>query len=424
MAIMAVNGFIKQDTHYVAFVGKGHRFCFLPGKDDVLHDNTDMGVPICVKIKSINGFITGETFEGNTILLYTGGDIELCPYCYAYVRLFIMARDKNSLEEFDEIEFKGGTLQEMADSELKRNRQYCHSYKVMHANECICYSRKFNINQYVSAFCRDNRAVGIVSFSISSSNKHDLKECVVSCYDYFMTLLKFMAFRSDVGVEWTHILKNNRVIAECFSDTDCRTHEKAYNSSDINFEYLGRNVDSLLGIIGTIDTDDPKINIEFIPESVQSRYIINANKIRDICTALESEGDRQEYTFSDSVKKVSNEVKKFLKKECQSYEKLSQKQKAYISSNLKYWTNPFMEKAESLLKRYKSVITVDISADDISQFKRLRDNITHASATESDDKNFDTAYALMQIIYASILDRCGCDMDGLHRFFEKGFMQL
>ena len=60
MAIMAVNGFMKQDTHYVAFVGKGHRFCFLPGKDAVLHDNTDMGVPICVQIKEASGYFVGK----------------------------------------------------------------------------------------------------------------------------------------------------------------------------------------------------------------------------------------------------------------------------------------------------------------------------------------------------------------------------
>lgn len=103
-------------------------------------------------------------------------------------------------------------------------------------------------------------------------------------------------------------------VAECYVcyehayDTDKRMH------SCLTFNTLGESVTNLLDSIVNNKPKRPHFNIGFIPEDDETVNYITSMKIREICSALESEMElskiqvQQEETFDQLVSKLKSIV--------------------------------------------------------------------------------------------------------------------
>ena len=115
-------------------------------------------------------------------------------------------------------------------------------------------------------------------------------------YGYILSMCQFMTFRCNIKFEAIdfkdHVENFPQMIdsvAECYVcyehayDTDKRMH------SCLTFNTLGESVTNLLDSIVNNKPKRPHFNIGFIPEDDETVNYITSMKIREICSALESE---------------------------------------------------------------------------------------------------------------------------------------
>lgn len=128
-----VAGFIEQDGKYAVFVGNEFHFVFVPerhakelidkAKREEAEKNGEVekkpqqvifrGFPPEMTIKAENGFIRGKTYDGNTILIYTGHDIALSPIYKANTWLYIVSHGIYALDKCAAIRFRSGILRSL-----------------------------------------------------------------------------------------------------------------------------------------------------------------------------------------------------------------------------------------------------------------------------------------------------------------------
>ena len=100
-----------------------------------------------------------------------------------------------------------------------------------------------------------------------------------------------------------------------------------------------------------------------------------------------------------------------------------------IFSSISNWSRSANEKFCELYHRYEeeminlNLSEADISDEDISQFVKYRNNITHGSFRVMDSSIATTAYILSGLIYCALLSRIGVSREKILYLCKKLYSQ-
>ena len=153
----------------------------------------------------------------------------------------------------------------------------------------------------------------------------------------------------------------------------------------------------------------------FIPSDDASYGRIDDNTIKSICSSLECEialSDMPENPEAKQLKELVDKVKEVVKAHQHGKNPLSPKSYAKIDGNIKHWGMATADQVEYLYNKHMNAVesipaVVKLGKDDISNFIKYRNDITHGSYRVGDKRIAQTAFALEGLVYCCILSRVG-----------------
>ncbi len=248
-------------------------------------------------------------------------------------------------------------------------------------------------------------------------------------FGYILNMCQFMAFRRNISFEkitFKDYVDNfpqmTDSAAECYVN-----YEHAYDTnkgihSCLTFNILGESVTGLLSSIVNNKPKKPSFNIGFIPDDDKTAAYITSVKIREICSALESEMElskiqvQQEKAFDSLVEKL----KDIVKEDRDGAHSLSDlKSYDYILGSLRHLSGALADRIEKCFSEYQPLIGEYISREDIDKLVQYRNTITHGNFMPLDNKLAETAFVLIKLVYCCILKRIGLTDKVIKELFQR-----
>ena len=210
-------------------------------------------------------------------------------------------------------------------------------------------------------------------------------------------------------------------IAECHIYYDYpQDTEKSFHSC-LSFNTLGTCVTNLLDSIVDNKPNKPRFNIGFIPEDDKTAAYITSIKIREVCSALESEMElskiqvQQEKAFEELVEKL----KDIVKEDRDGVHSLNDpKSYDYILGTLRHLSGALADRIENCFFEYQPLMGEYISRKQIDELVKYRNTITHGSFMPLDNKLAETTFVLMKLVYCCILKRIGLADKAIKELFK------
>ena len=190
--------------------------------------------------------------------------------------------------------------------------------------------------------------------------------------------------------------------------------------NNISFQDLKEVMPKLLSVIYDIKDQKSSYEIGFLPSSDKEVYMIDNTKVRMICSALECElsfindlAPSEETNLQGLIKNIKHTVKVHRK----GSHKLSAKTYDLIFSSVSNWSRSASDQFCELYHRFEEDMLIlnpsedFISDDDIGQFVKYRNSITHGSFRVMDASIATTAYTLSGLVYCAFLNRIGISQE-------------
>ena len=287
-------------------------------------------------------FVFGKTHGYQGIAIYKGG---LSLSCYGAKKLntyaYIIAPD-NALgvqwENYDYIEFRGGTLDNLFFCNAVKHdnldgkeitfqiKDDTESHKFFYeGNECELIIRS-NISESIglkgSKFVNEHIILGL-RFSVPQPLNSVFKHV-----SNIKKLLSFMTYRQNIGFDEIYMFHNNRQLSKMrlFIKEDTEYTNKDI-MKNITFHELSNSLSKLLSIFYE---SEKNLNYEFgfLPTDDKDLSVMNNQKVRTVCSALEYELSLIEDLCIEENKKLQkliSDIKDFVKKHKKGEDKLSER---------------------------------------------------------------------------------------------------
>lgn len=392
-------------------------------------------------------FVYGHTFNYKQIAIYKGEEaISFTNLKRLNTAAYIVATE-NALatkwDTFDYIEFTGGTL---------RNLFFCSGLKREEQNGRITYSLQDDSRKYkfsigvcdcslnISSTIRET--FGFTENQLSNNNvrlllEFDSSQPLEQAFTYIQKLknmISFMTFRKNVGFDEIYLGHNGRRFSkmQVFLREDTAYTEKQIMRS-ITFPDLGELVGRLASVIFNNIDKQPSYEIDFLPESDKDIGWMNDDKIRLICSSLECELEFVQNLNSsknEELQDLIKQVKELVKNHRKNPHKLADKTYDLIFSNIKHWSMSASDRFCELYHYYADEMLAlaentynpseaKISDEDIQEFVKYRNNITHGSHRMMTTKIATTAFMLQGLVYCCILSRIGVDKAEIYKLCKN-----
>ena len=377
-------------------------------------------------------FVFGQTHGYQGIAIYKG-DLSLS--CVGAKKLntcaYIIAPD-NALEvqweNYDYIEFSGGTLDNLFfcnaverdnfDSKeiIFQIKDDTESHNFFYeGNECELIIRS-NISECIglkgSKFVNEHIILGL-RFSVPQPLNSVFKHV-----SNIKKLLSFMTYRQNVGFDEIYMFHNERRLSKMqLFIKEAIEYTNKDIMKNITFHELSNSLSELLSIFYE---NEKKLNYEFgfLPTDDKDLSVMNNQKVRTVCSALEYELSLIEDLCIEENKKLQeliSDIKGFVKKHKKGEDKLSERTYNLIFSNIKHWTMTISDRIYDLFCRYEQEMCllnpsgIVIGFNEINDFIKYRNNITHGGQSVMDMTIATTAYVLSGLVYCCLLTRAGLE---------------
>lgn len=373
------------------------------------------------------GFILGRTARQKYVYIYSNDDLkvwnELTLNTWGY---FVSSYP--DVTSYKAICFEGGILNKLfLQSSIIVDYTDTGETKVKYQDDSLTYplsnkkikgsiSIHSNPHEHRSVEGGDSITTGGAHLEITFEEKKEI-HTFPEIFGYILNMCQFMTFRHNI--RFGKIILKDKCdqfpefmdsIAECYiryeyaKDTEKRSH------SCLSFNTLGKCVTNLLDSIVDNKPNKPRFNIGFIPEDDKTAAFITSIKIREICSALESEMElsiiqvQQEKAFDELVKKLKNTVKE----DRDGIHSLTDpKSYDYILGTLRHLSGALADRIEKCFFEYQPLMGEYISRKQIDELVKYRNTITHGSFMPLDNKLSETAFVLIELVYCCILKRIG-----------------
>ena len=380
-----------------------------------------------VTIPQNQGFILGRTSGQKYVYIYSNEDLkiwnELTLNTWGY-----FVSSSPDITTYKAIYFEGGILKKLflqssLEFELIDNQET----KVTYQDDSLTYplhnkkikgiiSIHSTPHQHMSVEDGDAIITGDTQLEIIFEEAKEI-QTFPEIFGYVLNMCQFMAFRRNISFE-NIILEDSSEqfpefmdsIAECHIHYDClQDTEKSFHCC-LSFNTLGECVTNLLDSIVDNKPNKPRFNIGFIPEDDKTVTFITSIKIREVCSALESEMELskiqvpQEKAFDELVDKLKNIVKE---NRDGIHSLTDPKSYDYILGTLRHLSGALADRIENCFFEYQPLMGEFISRKDIDELVKYRNTITHGSFMPLDSKLAETTYVLMKLVYCCVLKRIG-----------------
>lgn len=403
-------------------------------------------------IKTVDGFVKGQTHSGYEILFYTG-QREICVFnttnmpisSYVISRSNVFSYD---LLFFDNIVFVGGTLSrvkspnklqliydeehgEQINQHLDDKQSFSFSTDEFTCNCLICSSVGKSFGVEGNTITNDK-----IMFKMSFDKKQNLSS-VYRHYNKFLEILSFLTNRKNVAVDEIYLEQNEvligesmmpQTIARVFIRQDKeQTRKKIFYN--LEFESMGCSVGKLFELFYKTKDRKPSYSLGFHPQSDEQSMLISNETVRLVCSALECEISFIDCIVNEEKDKINN-----LKKQIQhiidahkiSPDKLKDKTYSLIESSMNHWSSAAADQFKMLFHMYEEEMLLAnnthmrIGDAEIDAFVKYRNDITHGSYRVMNLTIACTAYLMECLVYCCILTRIGIRRDVIREWFREG----
>lgn len=395
------------------------------------------------------GYLCGRTHDNHRIAIYAR-DIDFMmwlPISFN-TNLYLIERfrdEGNTTEtkeiQYDAIEFSGKNLCRVFFPQGLSLEEQGKQSKITYNDDSMSFSfasrdieytltvqslipRKFGVN---GTFITNDEVLIRLQFS-KSQYISDIWEHI----NNISTLIAFMTFRSNVSFDKIALLKRDGselsktwdVFLKCPEDRSTKT-----SINCITFQALGSSVENLLKIIYNKKNRRPSYSLGFIPEKDSDVGRFDNHLIRAICAGLECEiecSNIVETAEAKMIQSLAKEVEDFIKTRWDNEYNLSSDSRSKIVGNLKHWGMATTDNIICLYRQYEKAmqsicrrISFSVSNDDINEFVKYRNDITHGSYRISDSRIENTAYVLECLVYCSLLSRVNLDKSKIEQMCSR-----
>ncbi len=385
------------------------------------------------------GFILGRTAGKKYVYIYARQDLkiwhELTLHTWGYI-----AGSSPHIQTYKVLCFKGGILNKLFyQSSVKLAYTGADETKVQYRDDGLSYpfagkKWKGNVSVYstplerMSAEKGDSISTGGVHLEIAFDEEKEL-QTFPELFGYVLNLCQFMAFRRNVSFEAVSFKREDDRFPEMtVSIADCHIHyehtldtEKTIHSC-LTFHALGKSVSGLLVSIMESTPKKPRFNIGFLPEDDKTVTYITGIKIREICSALESEMEsadiqvRQEEAFDALVNQLKAVV---IESRDGDHPLPDPKVYDYLFGTLKHLSGALADRMEKCFLEYQPLLGEAISRKQIDELVKYRNIITHGSFMPLDSKLAETAFVLTKLVYCCVLKRIGMEDSVIRELFRR-----
>lgn len=439
-----LTGVIETDDRTYSFHLNNYSMVFL---DALVNSN------ITSTIKPVDGFAKACTHNGNKMLIYIGEHnfhvvntmkMGLSSYIVSTSNVF-----DYDLTYYDGVEFVGGTLSQLKRPHAMRTKYDKETKRKYIEENDDTQTIKFATDEFVcditiGSYTRENHSLignSIQNDSVYFRMMFSKKQTTSSIYKHYnkiCELLSFLTNRKCVGFEEIYLLQKDiplgshigkGKIAQVYIEQKVAYSQKQpYHN--LEFNLLGDSVGKLLTILYSPKERKKSYSLGFYPDNDESATIINNQIVRAVCSSLECELGFIKDITSDEAKKI-----KLLKRKLQpiidehklSEDKLKDKTYSLIESSMSHWSMAASDQIKELYHRYdeemrliaqKSFMTIE--DEDIDNFVKYRNDITHGSYRVLDHKIAFTTHILACLVYCCVLTRIGVNRDNIRRWFHDG----
>lgn len=396
-------------------------------------------------LKSDEKFLFGKLHNGKSIAI-DFNDISVPIYGSGALRnasYIISDATCDEMKTFKNICFKGGTLKKlfMRNSIEEDRTAYDGKITYNYKDDTLqfTFSTKYGVcNASISSGIRQSWSLydgtNLSNEDVTLTLYFDEYQSLDSIYthiDKIRTLISFMSYRKEVCfdeiiINHGGIMKDSQVF---MPQNEYLTSKTLYNC--ITFNDLNTSTGKLLEILYDDTRGKPTYELGFIPETDKDSDAINSSQIRTICSAIECELSFVADIVSDEaelIEKLKNEVKKVIKAHRDSEQPLKSKTYDMIFGNIKHWSMAVSDKIYALYERYEQEMLIinpsdfHIVDEDIHNFIKYRNNITHGNFSVIDPRIVITAYILAGLVYCCLLARIGIEREKIVELCRRNFL--
>ena len=373
------------------------------------------------------GFILGRTTGGKYVYINSDQDLKIWNELILNTWGYFISSSPD-IKTYKAICFKGGILNKLFfQSSMSVEYTNEGETKVKYQKDDLSYSLsnkkiKGNISihsnphEHMSVEDGDSISTGGAHLEITFDEEKGIQD-FSEIFGYILNMCQFMAFRCNVRFEeitlkdkCEHFPGLMDSVAEYYiyydypQDTEKRFHRC------LTFNILGVCVTNLLDSIVDNKPQKPRFNIGFIPESDKSANYITSTKIREVCSALESEMElskirvQQEEAFNELVTKLKKTV---IEDRDGVHSLTDPKAYDYILGTLKHLSGALSDRIEKCFLEFQPLMGEWISRKQIDELVKYRNTITHGNFMRLDNQLAETTFVLIKLVYCCILKRIG-----------------
>ena len=276
-----------------------------------------------------------------------------------------------------------------------------------------------------------------VTISVTVDGGIDMED-VIPIYNAIHKVCQFLTFRQNVRFDEVGLLFEERYEdmvfgssrAKLFSRDDfSATTEKKWIHC-IPFVKMKEAFGNLFKTIYEEIENKPFFSLDFLPKEDKDEGWITPERIRSICTALESEAMLQKLVAPENpeFESLIQSVKKVVSEHRKSNHALPQKTYDVISGSISHWDFAAADKMKALFHKYEDIVIQGrYFTDSVSKFEegidriiKYRNRITHGSFMSTSQEDANVAVNLINLIYISRLDRLGMPRETIRELIRRG----
>ncbi len=414
------------------------KISFVLDKFQCVFFNTDPMPRSFIILPQNQGFILGCTSQNKYVYIFSNQDLKIWNELTLNTWGYFVSSSPN-ISTYKIICFKGGILNKLfSPSSLLFEYSDREEIKATYQDDRLTYpllnkriegsiSIHSEPHERRTAENGDSISTGDINLEIIFDEEKEIKT-FPEMYGYILSMCQFMAFRRNIRFESIavedYVEKFPQMIdsvAECYVCYEHTFDTEKRIQNCLTFNTLGKCVTNLLDSIVDNKPKRPRFNIGFIPEDDQTVTYITSMKIREICSALESELElsKVEVQQDETFAKLVNRLKSIVKGDRDGEHSLADpKAYDYILGSLNHLSGALSDRIEKCFFEYQPLMGEWISRKQIDEFVKYRNTITHGSFMPLDNSLAETAFILIELVYCCILKRIGMNDNSIMELFK------
>lgn len=383
-------------------------------------------------------FILGHTTDNKYVYIYSSQDLKIWNELTLNTWGYFVSSSPN-IRTYRIICFQGGILNKLfSPSSIAFEPIGSNETKVKYHDDGLTYpllNKRIKGTISISSSPRERMAVengnsisiGGVNLEITLDEEKEL-HTFPETYGYILNMCQFMTFRRNISFEkivFKDCIENFPEmldsVAECFVYYEHAhdTEKSIFNC--LTFNTLGESTPNLLDSIVDNKPKKPRFNIGFIPENDSTATYITSIKIREICSALESEMELSKIQVKqdDAFNQLVNKLEAIVIEDRDGEHPLTDpKVYDYILGTLKHLSGALSDRIEKCFLEYQPLMGEWISRKQIDEFVKYRNTITHGNFMPLDSTLAETASILIELVYCCVLKRIGMPDNAIKELFK------